>query len=162
MKLKEKGNQESQKPELTHADRQGKAKMVDVGSKDKQARQAGAGGRIRMMPETIRVIRENQIRKGDVLTVAKIAGIQAAKNTPSLIPLCHAIQIDSVTVEFQFVESGIEATCHVSCEGKTGVEMEALSGVSLALLTIYDMCKAIDKHMVIENIRVIHKEKQDL
>ena len=147
---------------LTHVDLSGNAKMVDVGHKTSQARNAIASGVIKMATETIKTVRDNQLKKGDVLAVAQIAGIQAAKSTPTLIPLCHTLLLDRVSVEFEITEDGIEATCIASCQGKTGVEMEALTGVSVSLLTIYDMCKAIDKEMKIERIVLVKKEKKDI
>jgi cyclic pyranopterin phosphate synthase len=147
---------------LTHTDMEGKAKMVDVGSKTRQARKAIASGFINMSSETINSIRDNQNKKGDVLAVAQIAGIQAAKMTPTLIPLCHPIPLDMVSVHFELADQGIEARCTVSSEGKTGVEMETLTGVSVSLLTIYDMCKAIDKNMKISEVRLVNKEKRDI
>ena len=144
---------------MSHVDEQGKARMVDVGHKSEQIRVACASGHIALTQETLRLIADNEIQKGDVLTVAKIAGIQAAKNTPQLIPLCHTLLINSVDVGFQITDNGISVTSTVRCNGKTGVEMEALTAVSGALLTIYDMCKAVDKTMVIEDIKLIKKEK---
>jgi cyclic pyranopterin phosphate synthase len=150
------------KKQLTHTDRDGKARMVNIGDKAPQKRMAEASGIIRMSRDTIRAIRENQVKKGDVLTVAQIAGIQAAKSTSLLIPLCHALTLDHVSLEFSLEEDGVRANCKVRCQGRTGVEMEALSGVSVALLTIYDMCKAIDKEMELEGIRLVKKEKEDV
>ena len=136
--------------------------MVDVGHKNPQTRTAVAEGFIRLNKETVKLIRENQIRKGDVLTVAEIAGIQAAKRTSELIPLCHQLQLTKVEVELNIRENGVYAMCTSRCIGQTGVEMEALTGVQIALLTIYDMCKAVDKAMVIENVKLIEKTKTDL
>jgi len=147
---------------LTHTDQEGKARMVNVGEKIPQKRMAEASGRIRMSRETLRAVRENQVKKGDVLTVAQVAGIQAAKSAASLIPLCHTLSLEQVSVDFEMQEEGIRACCRVRCTGKTGVEMEALSGVTVALLTIYDMCKAVDKNMALEGIRLDKKEKEDL
>ena len=147
---------------LSHTDGEGKARMVDVGEKAPMKRVAEASGMIRMSGETLKVIQENQLKKGDVLSVAQVAGIQAAKATASLIPLCHALPLEHVSLEFALVKEGVRASCRVRCTGKTGVEMEALTGVSVALLTIYDMCKAIDKHMELEGIRLIKKEKEEL
>ena len=147
---------------LTHTDVSGKASMVDVGHKTNQARCATAVGYIKMSLKTIQAVRENQLQKGDVLAVAQIAGIQAAKQTPILIPLCHTLILDKVSVRFDITDEGIKATCIVSCQGKTGVEMEALTGVSVSLLTIYDMCKAIDKKMEIGRITLIKKSKKDI
>ena len=147
---------------LTHTDLSGKARMVDVGDKPIVNRLAIASGFIKMSSQTIKAVRDNKLKKGDVLSVAQIAGIQAAKMTSSLIPLCHALLIDKVSVRFEIAEKGIEASCAVSCHGKTGVEMEALTGVSVSLLTIYDMCKAIDKKMVIGSITLVKKEKKEI
>ena len=148
--------------QLTHTDGEGKARMVDVGEKAPQKRMAEASGMIRMSGETLRAIRENLVKKGAVLTVAQIAGIQAAKATSSLIPLCHPLALDHVSLDFNLEEKGVSALCKVRCQGRTGVEMEALSGVTVALLTIYDMCKAIDKTMVLDGVRLIKKEKEDI
>ncbi|NQU86308.1 MAG: cyclic pyranopterin monophosphate synthase MoaC, partial [Mariniphaga sp.] len=123
---------------LSHTDKQGKARMVDVGDKPDQIRQAIASGFIQLQPETISLISENKIKKGDVITVAEIAGIQAAKSTSNLIPLCHPLQISKVEVNCKIQPKGVIVTSIVKCIGKTGVEMEALSAVSVALLTIYD------------------------
>ena len=147
--------------ELSHVDASGKAKMVDVGAKSEQKRIAIASGEIILEAETIKLIQENQIGKGDVLTVAKIAGIQAAKQTAALIPLCHTLILDNVAVELSITEHGVIANSTVKSTGKTGVEMEALIAVSTALLTVYDMCKAVDKNMQIQAIRLISKEKLD-
>lgn len=147
---------------LTHTDGEGKARMVHVGEKASQKRMAEASGMIRMSGETLMAIRQNLVQKGDVLTVAQIAGIQAAKATSSLIPLCHSLPLDHVSVDFSMEETGVSARCRVRCQGRTGVEMEALSGVTVALLTIYDMCKAIDKEMELGGIRLLRKEKEDI
>lgn len=148
---------------FSHIDKEGKANMVDVGSKAVQQRTATASGFISLEPGTISLIRENQIKKGDVLTVAEVAGIQAAKQTSALIPLCHPLQITKADVHTEVVEEkgnqGVMVTATVKCNGQTGVEMETLTAVSTALLTIYDMCKAVDKEMVITNIRLLEKEK---
>jgi cyclic pyranopterin monophosphate synthase len=148
--------------DLTHTDPDGKARMVDVGYKDVQRREAKASGFITLSEETIDLIRKNHIKKGDVLTVAELAGVQAAKQTFALIPLAHNIVLDKVGVVASIENNGIRATSEVYCTGKTGVEMEALTAVSLALLTIYDMCKAVDKDMVIGPIRLIEKIKKDI
>lgn len=147
---------------LSHINEAGKAEMVDVGGKPEQLRQAIASGMIRLSDETIELIQKNQIKKGDVLTVAEIAGIQAAKKTPDLIPLCHTLLLNKVKVETKITEGGVEAICLVRSQGKTGVEMEALTGVSVALLTVYDMCKAVDKNMEIGRIKLLEKTKTDL
>jgi len=144
---------------FSHIDSKGKASMVDVGNKPIQKRIAGAEGQIDLNSETLQLIKENNIKKGDVLTVAEIAGIQAAKKTSDLIPLCHQLQITQVKVEAKLTETGVKVICEVHCNGQTGVEMEALTGVSVALLTIYDMCKAVDKNMVLRDIHLIKKTK---
>lgn len=145
---------------LTHTDNHGKAVMVDIGEKIIQARIARASGHITLAPETIRLIEENQLKKGDVLTVAQLAGINAAKQTSSLIPLCHNIAIESVSVRLAVDKTGVKAESEVKCTGKTGVEMEALTSVSIALLTVYDMCKAVDKNMIIDYTELIEKIKK--
>jgi cyclic pyranopterin phosphate synthase len=145
---------------LTHIDSKGKAIMVDVGDKENQIRIAKATGHISLCPETIRLIEANLVKKGDVLTVAQIAGITAAKKTSDLIPLCHNIVLDNVRLEAVIDEKGVEVMSEVRCYGKTGVEMEALAAVSVALLTVYDMCKAVDKEMIIDNIRLTGKTKK--
>jgi len=146
---------------FSHTDDKGKANMVDVGSKPIQQRMATASGSISLAAETIRLIRENEMKKGDVLTIAEIAGIQAAKETSRLIPLCHPLQLTKVQVKAILNDTGVEVTSLVKCAGQTGVEMEALSAVSIALLTIYDMCKAVDKAMVLGDIRLTEKTKTD-
>jgi cyclic pyranopterin phosphate synthase len=145
---------------LSHTDKEGRARMVDVGGKETQKRKAIAAGFIQLQAETVQLVLENQIKKGDVITVAEIAGIQAAKRTYELIPLCHSLSLTKVLVNCSLNENGVEVTSEVRCNGQTGVEMEALTAVSTALLTIYDMCKAVDKEMVIENIRLIEKTKE--
>jgi cyclic pyranopterin monophosphate synthase len=144
---------------LTHTDKKGKAVMVDVGEKEIQVRIARATGHITLSAETLSLIKDNLMKKGDVLTVAQIAGISAAKETSSLIPLCHNIVLDNVKVEVIPDSSGVQVKSEVRCIGKTGVEMEALTAVSVALLTVYDMCKAVDKKMVIDNITLTEKIK---
>ena len=145
--------------EFTHFDKQGKAVMVDVSGKDITERTATATGRVVMLPETIRMIVEGAVSKGDVLSVARLAGIMGAKRTPDLIPLCHPLALTSVTVDLTVDEAGsaveIRATCKL--KGRTGVEMEALTAVAVAALTIYDMCKAVDRGMRIAEIRLLHK-----
>lgn len=145
--------------ELTHTNAQGKANMVDVGHKPDQVRQAIAEGFIRMRPATVQLIKDNSMKKGDVLTVAEIAGIQAGKKTSELIPLCHPLAITKIAVETSLGEAGVQVKATARCIGKTGIEMEALTAVSVALLTIYDMCKAVDQQMVIEQVRLIEKTK---
>jgi cyclic pyranopterin phosphate synthase len=145
-------------PELTHVNAAGEARMVDVSPKDETEREAVATGGVRMLPATLAKIREMSIKKGDVLSVARVAGIMAAKKTPELIPLCHTLLLDEVTVNFDFVgENYIRVTSTVKCTGKTGVEMEALTAASVSCLTIYDMCKAIDRGMTIESVRLEKK-----
>jgi cyclic pyranopterin phosphate synthase len=136
--------------------------MVDVGYKPDQLRIAVAKGFIALNPETVSLVRENQVKKGDVLTVAQIAGIQAGKKTSELIPLCHPLPVTSIDVLTKLEENGVEVTAEARCTGKTGVEMEALTAVSVALLTIYDMCKAVDKTMKILEIRLLEKKKTDI
>lgn len=148
--------------ELSHVDEGGKARMVDVSHKKDQLRIAKASGHIRMDPETIRLIRDNQVKKGDVLTVAQIAGIQAGKKTSELIPLCHPLPITKIDVLTDLQENGVTVTAEARCVGQTGVEMEALTAVSVALLTIYDMCKAVDKGMVISEVKLVEKSKTDI
>jgi cyclic pyranopterin phosphate synthase len=142
---------------LTHLDEHGAARMVDIGSKADSARMAAATGRIRMSPEALAAIRAGDAPKGDVLAAARIAGIMAAKKTSELIPLCHPLALDQVTVEFEFEDNALRATASASLTGKTGVEMEAMTAASVALLTIYDMAKALDKAMVIEGVRLLSK-----
>ncbi len=146
--------------ELSHIDKDGKANMVDVGNKPVQLRTALAEGFIRLQPETVQLIHENQIKKGDVLTVSEIAGIQAAKKTSELVPLCHPLFLTKVAVKALLKENGVHVSCTTKCNGQTGVEMEALTGVQIALLTVYDMCKAVDKTMVMEHIHLIEKTKK--
>jgi len=145
--------------EFTHFDADGNAVMVDVSGKAQTARTATAIGRITMEPETLALIRDGRVKKGDVLTVAQLAGIMAAKRTPDIIPLCHPLALSSVKVFLRLNEAEnaveIEATCKLT--GQTGVEMEALTAVSAAALTVYDMCKAVDRGMVIGPVRLIHK-----
>jgi cyclic pyranopterin phosphate synthase len=148
--------------DLTHTDPEGKARMVDVGNKEVQKREARASGFIMLAEETIDLIRKNLMKKGDVLTVAELAGIQAAKQTSVLIPLAHNIVLDKAGVTARIEKGGIVVTSAVHCTGRTGVEMEALMAVSMALLTIYDMCKAVDKGMVIGDIRLTEKIKKDI
>ena len=142
---------------LTHIDSDGSARMVDVGAKAETQRVAVASGRITMTAEAHAAIRAGDAPKGDVLGTARIAGIMAAKKTSDLIPMCHPLMIDAVNVDFTFEDDAIRATATAALTGKTGVEMEAITGVSVALLTIYDMAKALDKGMVIGEIRLIEK-----
>ena len=148
--------------DLSHVDEHGKARMVDVGDKPPQRRRAVASGQISTAPATARRIRENEIAKGDVLTVAQIAGIQAAKRTAELIPLCHSLPLDCVSVDLAVTDAGVTARAEAQCIGRTGVEMEALTAVSVALLTVYDMCKAVDKGMSIGPITLEEKTKSDV
>ena len=145
--------------EFTHFDEKGSARMVDVGAKDVTERSATAKGRITMAHETLALIRDGRAKKGDVLGVARLAGIMAAKKTPDLIPLCHPLALTSVDVELTLDEEAsavdIVATCKL--KGRTGVEMEALTAVYVAALTVYDMCKAVDRTMIITDVRLTHK-----
>ena len=145
---------------LTHFDEEGRAAMVDVSAKDETERVAVAGGRVVMAPETLALIRAGEIGKGDVLGVARLAGIMAAKRTPDLIPLCHPLALTSVAVDLAADEaaSAVEITATCQLKGRTGVEMEALTAVSVAALTVYDMCKAVDRGMRVEAVRLLRKE----
>ena len=146
---------------LSHVDSKGRADMVDVTGKKIQFRSARAEGFIRLQSSTISLIKKNKMMKGDVLTVAEIAGIQAGKKTSEMIPLCHPLQITKLDVKCEIVEKGVRVSSFAKCVGQTGIEMEALTAVSVALLTVYDMCKAVDKKMQIEKIRLIEKIKSD-
>ena len=152
---------DSQTPQspLTHFDAQGQAHMVDVGDKEHTARVARAAGSITMQPATFALVRDGNAKKGDVLGVARIAGIQSSKRTSDLIPLCHPIALTKVSVEFTRDEATSRVLCEVTARttGQTGVEMEALTATSVALLTIYDMCKAVDRGMRIGDIRLLEK-----
>lgn len=145
--------------DFTHFNDQGRAKMVDVGEKPLSQRTAIAAGRVLVNRETFQKIKTGGMKKGDVLTVAQIAGVMGAKRTPDLIPMCHPILLDGINLELQLDEKNlaVEIQATVSCCGRTGVEMEALSAVSAAALTVYDMCKAVQKDMVIDNIRLVRK-----
>src|SRR5437773_1715767 len=145
---------------LTHVTADGRARMVDVSAKERSAREAVAAGRIQLQPETIELITKNQMGKGNVFATARIAGIQAAKQTSQLIPLCHNLNLSHVEIEIATSESGLEVKCVARTVAQTGVEMEALTGVAIALLTIYDMCKAVDKKMTISDLRLISKTKE--
>jgi len=145
---------------LTHVAADGRAQMVDVSAKPLSARTAIATGKIRLQRETIDLISENRIAKGDVFATARIAGIQAAKQTPQLIPLCHPLPLSDVKIDIVTSNDGAEVKCTARTVAQTGVEMEALTGVSIALLTIYDMCKAVDKEMRISDILLVEKTKQ--
>ncbi|WP_374420832.1 cyclic pyranopterin monophosphate synthase MoaC [Novosphingobium arvoryzae] len=143
--------------DLTHLDAAGHARMVDVGGKAATQRVAVASGRITMNAAALSAIRDGTVPKGDVLAAARIAGIMAAKKTADLIPLCHPLALDAVTVDFEVEADAVRVTATASLTGKTGVEMEALTAASVALLTIYDMAKAVDKAMVIDGVRLIEK-----
>jgi cyclic pyranopterin phosphate synthase len=143
--------------ELTHLDAEGRARMVDVSAKPETARRAVARGRIRLAPETVRLLRDNAVPKGDALGTARLAGILAAKRTGDLIPLCHPLPITHAAVELTVTDAGVEIEAEVAVTGKTGVEMEALTAVSIAALTLYDMVKAVDKAAVITDIRLERK-----
>tara|TARA_R110000850_G_scaffold64695_4_gene145052 strand:- start:642 stop:1106 length:465 start_codon:yes stop_codon:yes gene_type:complete len=152
----------SDSPSLTHLREDGTAAMVDVSEKPVVRREATAEGLIQLQPETVAAISDGQVPKGDVLAVARIAGIQATKRTAELIPLCHQLPLTKVAVDFAIETNGVRITCTVRTDAKTGVEMEALTGVSIAALTIYDMCKAIDKTMIIHEVKLVEKTKQAL
>ena len=145
--------------DFTHFNEQGRAKMVDVGKKPPTRRTAVAGARVLVSPETFALIRSGGMKKGDVLTVAQIAGVMGAKRTPELIPMCHPVLVDGIDLDLSLDERrcSVEIRASVSCDGRTGVEMEALTAASVAALTVYDMCKAVQKDMVITDIRLIDK-----
>lgn len=136
--------------------------MVDVGTKKVVRRTAKASGHVSMSPETIRLLKERALPKGDALNTARIAGVMAAKKTPELIPLCHGLDLTFVDVDFEVVEDGVNITAEARAGDRTGVEMEALTAASVAALTIYDMCKAVDKEMEISSIRLLEKTKEEL
>lgn len=142
---------------LTHLDEHGHARMVDVGGKAETRRSARAAGRIAMSPAALAAIRSGEAPKGDVLAAARIAGIMAAKKTAELIPLCHPLPLDRVEIGFAFAEDALDVTAEVALSGRTGVEMEAMTAACVALLTIYDMAKALDKAMVIGDVRLLEK-----
>jgi cyclic pyranopterin phosphate synthase len=144
---------------LSHFDNSGQAHMVDVGDKLQTKRRAVASGMIKMLPATLKLIQQGDAKKGDVLGVARIAAIQASKKTADLIPLCHPIALTKVSITFDVNEKDTSITCTATCEttGQTGVEMEALTAVSVGLLTIYDMCKAVDRGMVMREIKLLEK-----
>jgi cyclic pyranopterin monophosphate synthase len=146
--------------EFSHLDREGAARMVDVGEKQVVRRTATAAGRVRMSPETVSLLRERALPKGDALNTARIAGVMAAKRTPDLIPLCHGLNLTAVDVEFEVGEDEIDIVATARASDRTGVEMEALTAVSIAALTVYDMCRAVDKGMVIEEVRLLEKTKE--
>lgn len=145
--------------DFTHFDEQGNARMVDVSEKEITHREASAEGTILVSTEVFEAVAGKTVKKGDVLTVAQVAGIMGAKRTSDLIPMCHILNLTNANLTFELLPDiyGIRATCTVKTDGKTGVEMEALTGVSTALLTIYDMCKAIDKRMVIRDVHLVEK-----
>lgn len=145
---------------FSHINEKGEANMVDVGAKPIQERIAKASGKIFLQKKTLKLIQENAIAKGDIFSIARVAGIQAAKNTFNLIPLCHQLQLTKIAVDFEVEEDGIRTFSMVKCSGKTGVEMEALTAVNVALLTIYDMCKAVDKIMEMSEIKLLEKTKK--
>ena len=153
------GQEAAEEPGLTHLDQQGRASMVDVGGKDVTQREAVARGFVAMQGETLARIQSNGFEKGDVLAVARLAGIMGAKQTPHLIPLCHSIPLDRVVVELEpdVERSGVQITATAATSAKTGVEMEALIAVTVAALTLYDMCKSVDRGMRIEGVRLVRK-----
>ena len=142
--------------DFTHFNDAGDPHMVDVGDKSVTTRRAVASGQISMTDQTLAMIRDGGHKKGDVIQVAQLAGIMAAKKTPDLIPLCHPLSLSHVSVDISLIENGLEITAECRLDGKTGVEMEALTAVSVAALTVYDMCKAVDKAMVIGPIKLVH------
>ena len=144
---------------LTHISADGRARMVDVSAQPLSARTAVAAGTISLCRRTTNLVRKNQISKGDVIATAKIAGIQAAKQTAHLIPLCHTLPLSEVKIDIDILEDGAQVRCTARTVAQTGVEMEALTGVAVALLTIYDMCKAVDKQMIISDLRLSKKTK---
>jgi len=147
---------------LTHMDASGAARMVDVSAKPYTCREATASGFIRLAAATLRLIQENGIAKGDVLAVARIAGIQAAKKTWELIPLCHQLPLSRVTLDFAFTSAGVRIEATATTTAQTGVEMEALTAVTVAALTIYDMCKAVDSSMLVEDVKLDFKTKSSV
>ena len=146
--------------QFSHLDHEGAARMVDVGGKSVVRRTAVAGGKIKMSPDTVALLREQALPKGDALNTARIAGVMAAKQTYALIPLCHGLNLSHVDLDFRVRQSEIEIFATVRVNGRTGVEMEALTAVSVAALTIYDMCKAVDKGMEIRDIKLLEKTKE--
>jgi cyclic pyranopterin phosphate synthase len=155
--VKKTARRPSRKARLTHLDAAGNARMVDVSDKDVTARVAVAKGSIRMAPATLKLIREGGFKKGDVLSIARLAGIMGAKRTADLIPLCHPLALSSVTVDLVTARHGVDITATCKITAKTGVEMEALTAVAVAALTVYDMCKAVDRGMTIGEVRLVHK-----
>lgn len=150
----------SSAPKFSHLDEHGAARMVDVGGKPVQSRRATAEARLRCRPATLRALRAQTLAKGDALCVARVAGIQAAKQTAGLIPLCHPLPLTRVGVEFSFGRGEIRVRCEVATDARTGVEMEALTGASVAALALYDMMKAVDQTMVIDGVQVVEKVKE--
>src|SRR5919199_276885 len=146
--------------QFSHLDEEGAARMVDVGEKVVIRRTATAAGKVRMSPETVELLREKALPKGDVLNTARIAGLMAAKRTPDLIPLCHGLNLTSIDLEFTVKDEEVGILAVARASDRTGVEMEALTAVSVAALTVYDMCKAVDKGMVIGEVRLIEKTKE--
>jgi cyclic pyranopterin phosphate synthase len=147
-------------PRFSHLDDEGAARMVDVGEKSVTRRTATAGGYVEMAPETVELLREKALPKGDALNTARIAGVMAAKRTPDLIPLCHGLNLTAIDLEFMVKDQRIEILSVAHASDRTGVEMEALTAVSVAALTLYDMCKAVDKGMVVGGIRLLEKTKE--
>jgi len=147
---------------LSHVDDNGKARMVDISGKPPLHREAVAAGKIILAPTTLELLKNNQLQKGDVLAVARIAAIQGGKKTAELIPLCHPLAIHQLDVQFHVVADGVEITARAVSEGRTGIEMEALTAVSVAALAIYDMCKAVDKKMIIGAIALLEKSKREI
>lgn len=147
---------------LTHVDESGKARMVDISAKPPMHREATAAGKVVMAPATVKRIAANGLQKGDALAVARVAAIQAGKRTSELIPLCHPLAIHQLDVQFRLAHDGVEITARAVSEGRTGVEMEALTAVSVAALTLYDMCKAVDKGMIIGAIALLEKHKREI
>ncbi|MSS77764.1 cyclic pyranopterin monophosphate synthase MoaC [Anaerococcus sp. AGMB00486] len=143
---------------FTHLDKSGRGQMVDISQKEISQREALAKGSIKLKYETIKAIKDEKIKKGDVLAIAQVAAIQAVKNTSSIIPMAHPLLLNGINVDFYFEGENLFCEVLVKCQGKTGVEMEALTGVSAGLLTVYDMCKALDKSMVIEDIYLVSKK----
>ncbi len=147
--------------QFSHLDEEGAARMVDVGEKAVIRRTATAGGYVRMSSETVELLREKALPKGDAINTARIAGVMAAKRTPDLIPLCHGLNLTSIDLEFTVKDEGVEILAVVRASDRTGVEMEALTAVSVAALTLYDMCKAVDKGMVIGDVKLLEKTKEE-
>ena len=147
---------------FSHLDEEGATRMVDVGAKAVIRRTATAAANVRMAPETVELLRERALPKGDALNTARIAGVMAAKRTPDLIPLCHGLNLTSVDLEFAVKKEGVEILAVARASDRTGVEMEALTAVSVAALTLYDMCKAVDKGMVIGEVRLLEKTKEEV